>query len=92
VAERLLDCAVKGKGFQHGHLKDCLSFLENKRSAKAFERYRQKRFAHLGTYVETKDLRLNSDLIYRLAPKTSYLFELLHTELEANFITHGQSI
>jgi len=82
LAERLLDCGVKSKCFRMEHLNDCLSFLENKQSAKAFERYRHKRLAHLGTYEETKDVRLNSDLIYRLVPKTSYLFELLHEELE----------
>jgi hypothetical protein len=82
LAERLLDCGVKSKGFRMEDLNDCLSFLENKQSAKAFERYRHKRLAHLGMYEETKDVRLNSDLIYRLVPKTSYLFELLHEELE----------
>jgi hypothetical protein len=76
------DCGVKSKRFRMEHLNDCLSFLENKQSAKEFERYRHKRLAHLGTYEETKDVRLNSDLIYRLVPKTSYLFELLHEELE----------
>ena len=56
LAERLLDCGVKSKCFRMEHLNDCLSFLENKQSAKAFERYRHKRLAHLGTYEETTSL------------------------------------
>jgi hypothetical protein len=82
LAERLLKCGVRSKNFQSESLNDCLSFLGNKRSAKAFREYRHMRLAHLGTDEETKDVHLNSDLIYRLAPKTSYLFEILHEELE----------
>lgn len=81
LAERLLACGVRNKDFPIDNLKDCLSFLGNKRSAKAFERYRHERLAHLGTYDETKDVHLKSDLIYRLVPKTSYLFEILNEEL-----------
>ncbi len=81
LAERLLECRVRSKDFPIDSLKDCLSFLGDKRSAKAFERYRHRRLAHLGTYEETKDVHLNSDLIYRLVPKTSYLFEILKAEL-----------
>src|ERR1700730_8991243 len=82
LAERLLQCGVKSKGFPVESLGDCLSFLGNKRTATAFKQYRDKRLAHLETYEETKNVDLNSDLIYRLVPKLSYLFETLHEELE----------
>ena len=82
LAERLLRCRVHSKDFSAAILTDCLAFLRDRRSAKAFERFRHNRLAHLGTYEETKGIDLNSDLIYRLVPKTSHLFEILHDELE----------
>jgi hypothetical protein len=82
LADRLLQCGVKSKDFPIDTLNDCLLFFRNRRSAKAFDEYRHNRLAHLGTYKQTNRVHFDSDLIYALVPKMTFLFEILQEELE----------